>query len=54
MKLKTFFMTALAALSFQSSVHAGEAFDEMTYTPEQTVFKLNAPVRPVLRLYNAG
>lgn len=47
-------MTALAALSFQSSVHAGEAFDEMTYTPEQTVFKLNAPVRPVLRLYNAG
>lgn len=54
MKLKTFFMTALAALSFQSSVHAGEAFDEMAYTPEQTVFKLNAPVRPVLRLYNAG
>ena len=54
MKLKTFFMTALAALSFQSSVHAQEAFDEMTYTPEQTVFKLNAPVRPVLRLYNAG
>lgn len=54
MKLKTFFMTALAALSFYSSVHAGEAFDEMTYTPEQTVFKLNAPVRPVLRLYNAG
>lgn len=54
MKLKTFFMTALAALSFQSSVHAGEAFDEMTYTPEQTVFKLNAPVRPVLHLYNAG
>lgn len=54
MKLKTFFMTALAALSFQSSVHAGEAFDEMTYTPEQTVFKLNAPVHPVLRLYNAG
>lgn len=54
MKLKTFFMTALAALSFQSSVHAGEAFDEMTYTPGQTVFKLNAPVRPVLRLYNAG
>lgn len=54
MKLKTFFMTALAALSFQSSVHAVEAFDEMTYTPEQTVFKLNAPVRPVLRLYNAG
>lgn len=54
MKLKTFFMTALAALSFHSSVHAGEAFDEMTYTPEQTVFKLNAPVRPVLRLYNAG
>lgn len=54
MKLKTFFMTALAALSFQSSVHAGEAFDEMTYTPEQTVFKLNAPVRSVLRLYNAG
>lgn len=54
MKLKTFFMTALAALSFQSSVHAGEAFDEITYTPEQTVFKLNAPVRPVLRLYNAG
>lgn len=54
MKLKTFFMTVLAALSFQSSVHAGEAFDEMTYTPEQTVFKLNAPVRPVLRLYNAG
>ena len=54
MKLKTFFMTALAALSFHSSVHAQEAFDEMTYTPEQTVFKLNAPVRPVLRLYNAG
>lgn len=54
MKLKTFFMTALAALSFQSSVHAQEAFDEMTYTPEQTVFKLNAHVRPVLRLYNAG
>ena len=48
-----FCMTALAAAMIQT-VRAQDVFNEMSYSPKQTVFKLNAPIRPVVRLYNDG
>ena len=48
-----FCMTALAAAMIQT-VRAQDVFNEMSYSPKQTVFKLNAPTRPVVRLYNDG
>ena len=46
-------MTALAAAMIQT-VRAQDVFNEMSYSPKQTVFKLNAPTCPVVRLYNDG
>ena len=48
-----FCMTALAAAMIQT-VRAQDVFNEMSYSPKQTIFKLNAPTRPVVRLYNDG
>ena len=44
---------ALAALFFHSA-QAQDVFNEMSYSPGQTVFRLNAPSRPLLRIYDAG
>ena len=53
MKIKLFCTLALTAAMIQTA-KAQEVFNEMSYRPEHTIFKLNAPTRPVVRLYNDG
>ena len=53
MKIKLFCTLALTAAMIQTA-QAQEVFNEMSYRPEHTIFKLNAPTRPVVRLYNDG
>src|SRR3712207_8034262 len=50
MKLKSFYLAAFTA-SFFHSAQAQGVFNEMSYSPEQTVFTLKAPVKPVVRIY---
>ena len=44
----------LLALLLPQATKAQELFNEITYSPKATVFQLNAPVKPTLRLYEAG
>ena len=46
--------TLLLALLLPQGTKAQELFNEITYSPKATVFQLNAPVKPTLRLYEAG
>jgi pullulanase len=46
-------MAALSALFFQFA-QAQDVFNEMSYSPEQTVFSLNAPSKGVVRIYDSG
>ena len=48
------YLAVMASLVMAMTASAQELFNEMSYTPEQTVFRLNAPTRPKLRLYRAG
>ena len=36
------------------TVQAQSVFNEVSYSPKQTTFKLNAPKKPTLRIYEAG
>ncbi|WP_373850613.1 type I pullulanase [Bacteroides heparinolyticus] len=54
MRLKRYFATAFLALLLAQTGTAQRLFNEMNYSPRQTVFTLNAPSRPVLRLYKDG
>ena len=44
----------MALLLSSQPLKAQETFREMQYSPKSTVFTLNAPSRPTLRLYRAG
>ena len=44
----------MALLLSSQPLKAQETFREMQYSPQSTVFTLNAPSRPTLRLYRAG
>lgn len=44
----------MALLLSSQPLKAQETFREMQYSPQSTVFTLNAPSRPMLRLYRAG
>ena len=46
-------MAALSALFFQFA-QAQDVFNEMSYSPEQTVFSLNSPDKGVVRIYDSG
>lgn len=46
-------MAALSAIMFQFA-QAQDVFNEMSYSPGQTVFSLNAPVKGVVRIYDSG
>lgn len=46
--------TLLLALLLPQGTKAQELFNEITYSPKATVFQLNAPIKPTLRLYEAG
>ncbi|MCR5078207.1 MAG: type I pullulanase [Prevotella sp.] len=54
MKTRYYMAAALSALLLSQNVSAQERFNEMSYSPKATVFKLNAPSKPTLRLYETG
>ena len=54
MMRKWMMATCMAMLLSLQPVMAQETFDEMRYTPQRTVFTLNAPSCPTLRLYRQG
>lgn len=51
MKLKYNIAASVAAFILSQSVAAQQRFNEMTYSPNETTFRLNAPNKPTLRLY---
>nr|WP_314664515.1 type I pullulanase [uncultured Prevotella sp.] len=54
MKLKYNIAASVAAFILSQSVAAQQRFNEMSYSPSETTFRLNAPSKPTLRLYEAG
>ncbi len=54
MKIKYYLAASIAALMLSQGAAAQEKFDEVSYTPSATTFRLNAPSKPVLRLYDEG
>ncbi len=54
MNIKQHIAVSFFAFIFAQRVGAQQTFNEMSYSPKATVFKLNAPTKPTLRLYDAG
>lgn len=54
MKIKYYLAASIATFMLSQGVSAQERFDEVSYTPSATTFRLNAPSKPVLRLYDEG
>ena len=54
MKLKYNLAASVAAFILSQNVAAQQQFNEMSYSPSETTFRLNAPSKPTLRLYEAG
>lgn len=54
MNIKQLVATATLALIIAHNAMAQETFNEVSYSPKSTTFKLNAPEKPTLRLYDAG
>ncbi len=54
MKLKYSIITLMATFLFTLTAQAQSIFNEVSYSPKQTTFKLNAPKKPTLRIYEAG
>lgn len=54
MKIKYYLAASIATFMLSQGVSAQEKFDEVSYTPSATTFRLNAPSKPVLRLYDEG
>ena len=54
MNIKQLVAIATFALIIVHNAMAQETFNEVSYSPKATVFKLNAPTKPTLRLYDAG
>ena len=54
MKLKYGIITLMATFLFTLTAQAQNVFKEVSYSPRQTTFKLNAPKKPTLRIYEAG
>ncbi|MFP3765569.1 type I pullulanase [Prevotella intermedia] len=54
MKLKYSIITLMATFLFTLTAQAQNVFNEISYSPKQTTFKLNAPKKPTLRIYEAG
>ena len=53
MKLKYGIITLMATFLFTLTAQAQNVFNEVSYSPRQTTFKLNAPKKPTLRIYEA-
>ncbi|EGQ12322.1 type I pullulanase [Prevotella nigrescens] len=54
MKLKYGIITLMATFLFTLTAQAQNVFNEVSYSLRQTTFKLNAPKKPTLRIYEAG
>lgn len=54
MKLKYGIITLMATFLFTLTAQAQNVFNEVSYSPRQTTFKLHAPKKPTLRIYEAG
>ena len=54
MKLKYGIITLMATFLFTLTAQAQNVFNEVSYSPRQTTFKLKAPKKPTLRIYEAG
>ena len=54
MKLKYGIITLMATFLFTLTAQAQNVLNEVSYSPRQTTFKLNAPKKPTLRIYEAG
>ncbi|GAB6977179.1 type I pullulanase [Prevotella falsenii] len=54
MKLKYGIITIMATFLSILTAQAQNVFNEVSYSPRQTTFKLNAPKKPTLRIYEAG
>lgn len=54
MKLKYSIFTLMTTFLLALTVQAQSVFNEVSYSPKQTTFKLNAPKRPILRIYDTG
>lgn len=54
MKSKYSIITLMATFLFTLTAQAQSVFNEVSYSPKQTMFKLNAPKKPTLRIYEAG
>lgn len=54
MKLKYGIITLMATFLFTLTAQAQNVFNEVSYSPKQTTFKLNASKKPTLRIYEAG
>ena len=54
MKSKYSIITLMATFLFTLTAQAQNVFNEVSYSPKQTTFKLNAPKKPTLHIYEAG
>ena len=54
MKIKYKLAASVAAFILSQNATAQQRFNEMSYSPSETTFRLNAPSKPTLRLYEAG
>ena len=54
MKSKYSIITLMATFLFTLTAQAQNVFNEVSYSPKQTTFKLNASKKPTLRIYEAG
>ena len=54
MKLSTIILSTLLATALPQAISAQGIFNEMLFAKDKTVFTLNSPDKPTLRLYNNG
>lgn len=54
MKTKHYLVASFCALLMAQNGYSQEVFNEVSYSPKATTFKLNAPTKPTIRLYEAG
>ncbi|MBF1394842.1 MAG: type I pullulanase, partial [Prevotella histicola] len=54
MKIKHYIIAFFTALLCSQNASAQQKFNEVSYSPSETTFRLIAPNKPTLRLYDAG
>ena len=52
MKLSTIILSTLLATALPQAISAQGIFNEMLFAKDKTVFTLNSPDKPTLRLYD--